>query len=217
MRVNTWKKLNRIWYNFTKYRLWSSKLSIKDTIDEAKKEFSSDEQMLASAFKLERFYKKHKIAVLSFVTVVILFFGGRGVMQVIEESRLNSANEAYMTLTKDAKNVEALATLKEKNPALFELYSYKKAVESRDIERLKTLSTSKDEFISDMSSYHLSVLEGRVSDSELYKEVSTVNNAYLLIKDGKMDEAKNQLDLIGEQSPVYNISTIIKHYTIKGK
>jgi hypothetical protein len=192
-------------------------LSIKDSIDEVKKELSSDEQMLASAFKLEKFYKKHKIAILSFVAVVILFFGGRAVMTIIEESRLNSANEAYMTLTKDANSAEALATLKEKNPALFELYNYKKAVENGDIEKLKTLSISKNEFISDMSSYHLSVLEGKMSDSKLYKEVATVNNAYLLIKEGKMDEAKNQLDLIDEQSPVYNISTIIKHYTIKGK
>ena len=192
-------------------------MSIKDSIDEVKKELSSDEQMLASAFKLEKFYKKHKIAILSFVAVVILFFGGRAVMTIIEESRLNSANEAYMTLTKDANSAEALATLKEKNPALFELYNYKKAVENGDIEKLKTLSISKNEFISDMSSYHLSVLEGKMSDSKLYKEVATVNNAYLLIKEGKMDEAKNQLDLIDEQSPVYNISTIIKHYTIKGK
>ena len=32
-----------------------------------------------------------------------------------------------------------------------------------------------------------------------------------------MEEAKNQLALIDEKSPVYNISEIIKHYTIKGK
>jgi len=192
-------------------------LSIKETIDEAKKEFSSDEQMLVHAFKLEKFYKKHKIAIISFVAVLLLFFGARAVMGAIEESRLNSANEAYLTLTKDANNIEALAILKEKNPKLFELYSYKKAVQGEDLKLLKTLSSSKNEFISDMSSYHLSVLEGKVSESELYKEIAVVDDAYLLIKDGKIDEARNQLDLIGEESPVYNISTLIKHYTIKGK
>lgn len=192
-------------------------MSIKETINEAKKEFSSDEQMLASAFKLERFYKNHKIKIFFFTAVLILLFGGRIIMEIIEENKLNSANEAYMILKKDANNADALATLKEKNPALFKLYSYKKAVESEDIESLKTLSTTKDEFISDMSSHHLSVLEGRVSDSELYKDISIINNAHILIKDGKMDEARDQLDLIDEQSPAYNISTIIKHYTIKGK
>ena len=192
-------------------------MSIKDSINEAKKEFSSDEQMLASAFKLEKFYKKNKIAIISLAVLIVLFFGGRAVIGVIEEGKLNSANEAYLTLIKDATNTDALAILKEKSPKLFELYSYKSAVQDKDLDVLKTLSSSKNEFISDMSSYHLSVLEGRSSDSELYKEIATINNAHLLIKDGKMDEAKSQLDLIDEQSPVYNISTIIKHYTIKGE
>jgi hypothetical protein len=192
-------------------------LNIKDSIDEVKKELSSDEQMLASAFKIERFYKRNKIAILSLVTIVILFFGGRGVMSVMEEMKLNSANDAFITLTKDENSTEALATLKEKNPKLFELYSYKKAVENRDIERLKSLANSKNEFISDMSSYHLSVIEGKESNSELYREIATLNSAYIFMKNGKMDDAKNQLDLIDEQSAVYNISTFIKHYTIKGK
>ena len=192
-------------------------MSIKDSINEAKKEFTSDEQMLASAFKLEKFYKKNKIAILSLVTIVVLFFSGRGVMQLIEENRLNSANDAYITLTEDTNNTEAISTLKEKNPKLFELYSYKKAVQEKNIEALKSLANSKNEFISDMSSYHLSVLEKRPTKSNLYNEISIMNNAYLLIKDGKMSEAKSELDLINEQSAVYNISTIIKHYTIKGK
>jgi hypothetical protein len=192
-------------------------LNIKDSIDEVKKELSSDEQMLASAFKIERFYKRNKIAILSLVTIVILFFGGRGVMSVMEEMKLNSANDAFITLIKDENSTEALATLKEKNPKLFELYSYKKAVENRDIERLKSLANSKNEFISDMSSYHLSVIEGKESNSELYREIATLNSAYIFMKNGKMDDAKNQLDLIDEQSAVYNISTFIKHYTIKGK
>ena len=192
-------------------------MSIKDSIDEAKKEFSSDEQMLASAFKLERFYKKNKIAILSLVAVVVLFFGSKVIMELIEENRLNSANNAYIALIQDENSTDALETLKEKNPKLFELYSYKKAVQKGDVEALKSLASSKNEFISDMSAYHLSVLEGKESSSELYKDIAILNNANLLIKNGKMDDAKNELDLIDEQSAVYNISTIIKHYTIKGK
>jgi predicted negative regulator of RcsB-dependent stress response len=191
-------------------------LSIKETLDEAKKEFSSDEQMLASAFKLEKFYKNHKIKIFLFITVVILFFGSRTVMETIEESKLNSANEAYLTLTKDENNTEALEILEKKNPALFELYSYKKAVESNDKERLKTLSNSNNEFISDMSAYHLSIIEGKMAKSQLYQEIAVLNNAHILIKDKKIDEAKSELDLIDEKSPVYNISSIIKHYSIKG-
>ena len=191
-------------------------MSIKETLDEAKKEFSSDEKMLASAFKLEKFYTNHKIKIFSFVALIILFWGGSGVMSVVEQSKLNSANDAYLTLTKDANNTKALEILKENNPSLFELYSYKKAVEAGDKKRLKTLSSSSHEFISDMSSYHLSIIEGKIAKSQLYTDIATLNNAHLLIKDKKIDEAKGELDLIDEYSPIYNISTIIKHYSIKG-
>jgi len=192
-------------------------LNIQDGIKEAKKEFTSDEQMLASAFKLEKFYKKNKIAIFAVIGLLVAFFGIKGVMGAIEDSRLNSANEAYLVLQKDAKNSQALDTLKAKNPKLFELYSYSQAVKNRDTKALQTLTTSKNEFIADMSSYHLSVLEGKVTNSELYKDFALVDNAYLYIKDKQLEEAKNQLALIDEKSPVYNISKIIKHYTIKGK
>jgi len=192
-------------------------LNIQDGINEAKKEFTNDEQILVSAFKLEKFYKKNKIAIFAIIGLLVLFFSAKGVMGVIEDNRLSSANDAYLVLQKDAKNSQALETLKTKNPKLFELYSYSQAVKNRNIKALKALTTSKNKFIADMSSYHLSVLEGNEANSELYKDFALVDNAYLYIKDKQLEEAKNQLALIDENSPVYNISRIIKHYTIKGK
>jgi hypothetical protein len=192
-------------------------LNIQDGINEVKKELTSDEQMLASAFKLEKLYKKHKIKIFTVVGLLVAFFGGKAIMEAIEEHRLNSANEAYLALQKDANNAKALEELKSKNPKLFELYSYKKAVENRDKTALQTLANSQNEFIADMSHYHLSVMDGKVVDSKLYREFALVDNAVIYIKEGNMNEARNQLALIDEKSPVYNISKIINHYTIKGK
>jgi hypothetical protein len=192
-------------------------LSIQDSINEVKKEFSNDEQMLASAFKLEKFYKKHKIKIFSVVAIAVLFFGGKAVMKVMKQNRLNRANQAYLELGKNPNSITAKASLKENNPALFELYNYKKAVEAKDVEMLKTLSSSKNSILADMSSYHLGLIEKKSVDSELYNEMALVNSAYLLIKHGKVSEAKNQLELINESSPVYNISKIMKHYSIKGQ
>jgi hypothetical protein len=192
-------------------------LSIQDGIKEVKRELTSDEQMLASAFKLERFYKKHKIKIFIVVGAIVAFFGGKAILEAIENYKLNSANEAYLVLEKDSNNKEALETLKSKNPKLFELYKYKRAVESRDTEALKNLSQNKNEYISDMSGYHLAVIEKRVVDSTLYKDFALINSAVIYIKEGKVEEAKNQLALIDEKSPIYNISKLLKHYTIKGK
>lgn len=197
--------------------IWSFKLSIKDSINEAKEKFESDEKMLASAFKFEKFYKKYKLLLLGTVGAVILFFGGTAVMNMIEVQRLEAANEAYIKLSKDTKNVAALADLKEKNPILFELFEYKNAMENNNTEVLKTLSSSKNELIADIAGYHLAIMRGKEASSDLYAEVAVVNNAHLLIKQGKVSEANDELSAIEEKSPLYNISKIMKHYVIKGQ
>jgi len=71
-------------------------LSIKDNIQEVKRELSADEQMLASAFKVEKFYKKHKIKIISLLVASILTFGGVKLSQYIEYSKLERANRAYL-------------------------------------------------------------------------------------------------------------------------
>ena len=192
-------------------------LSIQDTIKEAKRELSSDEQILVSAFKLERFYKKNKTLIFATIAAIVLFFGGRAVIGFINEQHLKSANEAYMTLLKDPSNQAAATTLKEKNPELYELYSYNKAIKERDAKALKLLSSSSNEIIADVSSYHLAILENREATSEYYSDIASINNARLLILEGKIKEAKAQLATIEENSPVYSIAQVIKHYTIKGK
>ena len=192
-------------------------MSIQDTLNEAKKELTNDEQMLASAFKLEKLYKKHKVKLYSVLTIATLYLVGTAVVDNIAQQKLVSANSAYLTLNKDAKNETALNELKSNNPALFDLYSYQEAIKSTDKEALKALSKSKNEIIADISNYHLAVLEGKPVESKLYNDFALVDNASLLIKEGKISDAKNELDLIDEESPVYNISKMIKHYTIKGQ
>ena len=192
-------------------------MSITETINEAKKELSNDEHMLASAFKVEKLYKKHKFKLFAVVGLAVLYFGGTAINDYNNHQKLLAGNEALVTLQKDPTNKEALAKLKDNDATLFELYTYQTAMKSSDTAVLKTLSASKNSIIADISSYHLDVIEGKPAKSELYGDVAHIDNAYLLIKDGKVSEAKEELDSIPEESPVYNISKMIKHYTIKGQ
>jgi len=192
-------------------------LSITETINEAKKELTNDEHMLASAFKLEKLYKKHKLKLFTVIAIALLYFGGTAIMNSIKEHKLVAANNAYLSLIKDANNTAALTELQTNNPALFELYNYQKAIKNSDTATLKTLSTSQNDIIADISAYHLAVLDGKASQSELYNDVSHVNNAYLFIKENKITQAKEELELIPEESPVHHIAQMIKHYTIKGQ
>ena len=192
-------------------------MSIQDTLNEAKKELTNDEQMLASAFKLEKLYKKHKVKLYSVLTIATLYIIGTTIMDTLAQQKLERANSAYITLSKDAKNQTALDELKSNNPALFDLYTYQEAIKNSDKESLKTLSKENNKIIADISTYHLAVLEGKPVESELYHDVAVIHNASLLINQGKVADAKNELELIDEESPVYNISKMIKHYTIKGQ
>ena len=192
-------------------------MSITDTINEAKKELSSDEQMLASAFKVEKLYKKHKFKLFAVVGIAVLYFGGTAINNYYNNQKLLAGNEALTALQQDPTNKDALAKLKSNNTPLFELFTYQTAMKNSDATALKTLSSSKNDIIADMSAYHLAILEGKPAKSEINGDVAKINNAYLLIKDGKVSEAQDELDTISEESPVYNISKMIKHYSIKGQ
>lgn len=192
-------------------------MSIQETLNEAKKELTSDEQMLASAFKVEKLYKKHKLKLFAIIAIALIYFGGTAIMDSIKEQKLIAANSAYLALSKDANNSTALTELKNNNPKLFELYTYQTAMENSDVKTLKALSSSDNSIIADMATYHLAILEGQPTNSELYSGPSAVNDAYILIKEGKLTQAKEKLDAIPEDSPVYSIAQMIKHYTIKGQ
>ncbi len=192
-------------------------MSIQDNIKYAGKELSNDEKMLENTLKLEAFYNKHKkkiwIAVALVVAVVII----KPIINTYKDMELESANDALIALQKDPKDTKALEVLKSKNMPLFELYSYNKAIEGKDAKVLKSLSASKNGLISDISSYHSSVLSSKSSDSEYYKEMSIIEDAYLNIKAGDIQKAKDRLELIDARSPVAPIADLLKHYTIKGK
>lgn len=192
-------------------------MNIQDSINKAKKELTNDEQMLASAFKAEKLFKKHKIKIYSLLTIATIYVLGIAINNYIKQNRLESANSAYLTLTKDANNQKALDELKSNNIELFNLYMYNQAVKNSNREELELLSKNKSDILSDISSYHLALIDKKMAQSEIYDGFAHINNAKLLIKEGKIDDAKDELDSISEESPVYDISKMVKHYTIKGK
>jgi hypothetical protein len=184
-------------------------------IADVKQELSSDEKVLESAFKLETLYKKYKVVIWGIIGVLILFFVGKNVMTAMEESRLVAANSAFLTLQQNPEDTAALNTLKEKNPALFELYSYAQAAKKGDKSALTTLAQSSNTVISDASKYNLAVMENKTTDSVLYKEMSLLEEAYLAIENGEIKKAQETLGMIDPRSPVATLAQLLKHSTIK--
>jgi len=186
-------------------------------IADVKKELSSDEKILESAFKLETLYKKHKFKIWGIAAAILLFFAGRTAMDAVKQARLEAANNAFLVLQTKADDAQALATLKEKNPALFELFSYAQAAKKQDVKALSSLVNSSDPVIADASRYTMATLEKKPVDSILYEEMALLEEAYLAIKAGNTKSAKAKLELINERSPLAMVASLLKHSTLKVK
>ncbi len=192
-------------------------MNIKDEVAYVKRELSNDEMVLESALKLETLYNKHKLKIWSVLALVILIFAAKAIFGAWEASKLQSANEAFMILQKDPKNSEALEKLNSKNPALFSLYQYAQALKDPKSADFGKLAEDKNPLIADLTKYTEAVLAFKSSDSVYYKDMSLIEDAYLLFKEGKKQEALTKLQSIDAQSQVAPIANLFKHYAIKGE
>jgi len=189
-------------------------MSIKDELNHVKEELSGDEKILESAFKLERIYKKYKILIWGILLLLIVGFGGNAAWGAYQQSKLASANDAFLTLQKDPKDSAALAKLKANNPKLLALFQLHQALASGSVDALKTLESNRDPIVSDVAKYHVGVLSGHPVDSVYYHDLSVIEEAYADLKAGNKSAAKDKLSLISETSPVAKIAQLLKHATL---
>jgi hypothetical protein len=186
-------------------------------INDVKKELSSDEKLLESAFKLETIYKKYKYAIWGVAGALIVAYGGTQITDYLERTRLESANSAFLTLQTNPSDKQALSTLKEKNPKLYELYMLSHSANDQDEKTLEELTHSSNDIVADISAYTLSVMKNTPKDSKLYHELALIEQAYLAIKAKDFKLANSKLSLIDAKSHVANIAKLLQHITIKAK
>lgn len=197
-------------------------VSIKEQMEYAKEELTQDEKLLAGLIKAERFYKRNKTMVLALVAILVLGGVGYGVMGYLKEQKLLKANEAFLALKADPTDKKALETLKRENPALAELVSVDRAIREGDTKTLERLESSKDPVVADLASYHLGVLEKRadmlknyrMKSGALLKDFALFDEAYLLMKEDKVAEARERLAMITENSPLKPVAKMLGHYGI---
>jgi len=190
-------------------------VSIKDDVNYVKTELSSDEKVLESAFRLESLYKKYKMVIWGVAGALLLFFVVSTGMEALRQSKLEAANQALLTLEQKADDTEAMKVLKENNPSLYELYMLSQAAKKQDVTALKALSGSQNDIVADMSRYSIGTIEKRPEDSKLYKELAYLEEAYLAIKSGDTQKAKNKLELIDERSSLSMLAKFLEHATLK--
>ena len=190
-------------------------MSIKENVDYVKNELSSEEKFLENFVKGERFFKKYRTLIFTFIAIAILVTIGMLVKQKIEESNKLEANIAFNKFLENADEKE-LFIIKDKNEKLYEIALFLKAKKENktsevNIPMLKELS----KFQQSTTNKNLEELNTLSMQNDfLLKEFAIFNKALLLSNDGKYEEAKEALKQIPQTSKASEFANLLNHYLL---
>ena len=190
-------------------------MSIKENVDYVKNELSSEEKFLENFVKGERFFKKYRTLIFTFVAIAILTTIGMLVKQKIDESNKLEANIAFNKFLENADEKE-LFIIKDKNEKLYEIALFLKAKRENktsevNIPMLKELS----KFQQSTTNKNLEELNTLSMQNDfLLKEFAIFNKALLLSNDGKYEEAKEALKQIPQTSKASEFANLLNHYLL---
>lgn len=188
-----------------------------------KEELNQEEKFFESAVRTERFVKKYKMPLISTVVAVIILLVGNSVYNINLSNKISKSNAAYLTLVNSPDDIEASKVLAENNPELYEAWQLKMALETADEKKLESLKASSSDVVADLASYEVAALkkdkaalnEYALNQDAILKDMAILNEAVLLMKEGKTAEAKERLKLIDEDSSFKKMVTLLQHYGVK--
>jgi len=197
-------------------------VSIKEQVEFAKEELTQDEKLLAGLIKAERFYRRNRFAIIALAVIVVAGGAGYMAMEYVKGQKLERANRALLALEKDPADRAALKSLKENDPELAELFLLREASRNGDLKALESLGRSGDPVVADLAAYHLGVWRRdgeairnyRMKSGALLKDFALFDEAYLLMREGKISEARERLALISEESVLKPAATMLEHYGV---
>ena len=198
-------------------------MSLKENMQALKVELNSEEKFFESAVITERFIKKYKKPMIASVVVLLLVIAGSVVYQMVNDSKIERANQALNTLLMNPSDQNALKELSSQGGSLYELYSLSRALRDSDVKALKTLEGAHSTEIADIASYEHAVLshDDRALDAytkkqgSIYQDLAIVELAVLAIQKGDVVSARSSLSSIKEDSAVYPLAQMLNHYGAK--
>lgn len=198
---------------------------MKGNIEFIKEELSNEEKFLEQVVKAERFYKKYKKHIVALAIVAIVGILGYVGYDMKKSHDLKVSNEAYLKLLKNPADTQAIDILKSKNPSLYEVYLFKKAIEKNDIKSLKKIASKNILVISNIAKYQAAALQKNEQDlykyeldqKSLLKDLAILDEAYLLYSKNSIENAREKLSSISKDSLVYPYAQFLLHFGIKAE
>jgi hypothetical protein len=198
-------------------------LSLKENMDALKEELSSEEKFFESAIRTERFVKKYQKPLIATVVASLLAVGGAIGYQAYTNAKLESSNAAFNLLLANPSDAKAEQTLKNDNPALYDVWKLSRGISQNDVSILEGLKQSKAFGVADIASYEAAAIKGDVPSLDqytkkqgaLYKDLALLELAVNAIEKGDAKTANEKLALISAESPITQVSGALAHYGVK--
>lgn len=182
-------------------------LAVKENIDYIKNEISSQEQLLESAIKSERFFKRNKKSFIAAGIVIIIALAGYSISNALQEASKAEVNKAYNTLINHPDDSNAKQILISKNPSLYALFVIKTA----DLNSTTLIDEAINLEIDPLLKEILVNLKGQES-AKILSNYNALVDGYELLKDDKTDAAKAEFAKIPLNSPLQQIAKNLEHY-----
>jgi len=192
-------------------------------VDFIKEELSSEEKMFEKAVVTERFLKKYKKSIIALLSLVVIIALGNMAYKAKERSRIEEANKQLAVLTENPSDKQAEEKLKELSPKLYAAWSFSHAVNTNDTKKLQQLQNSDFFVINDLSAYEAAARTADLKSLDayslrqqaIYKDLALVDEAVIHMNRNEIAQSKEKLAMIGENSPLKGVASILNHYGVK--
>lgn len=191
-------------------------MAVKENVQFIKDELSSEEKFIESFVKVERFYKKNKLLIITLLVALVAFIIGYSVYGYVKESNKQKANIAFNSFLLNNNDDKALESIKEYNSKLYEVALFIKTKNSDnthipDVLFLDSLAKYKNA-LEKQNQEELTLLSQE--KNFLLKEFALFNKALLEVQEGNIDKAKETLKLIPTDSQIKELVNLLNHYII---
>lgn len=189
-------------------------MNLKDNISSIKEEISTQEQFFASAFKIEKLYKKYKFILIGLGAFTIIGLVAFFVINFINEKNLLTSNVAYNKVLTNNNDKTSLEELKKANEKLYNIALFQ-------ISKDKTKAPNV-EYLEDIALYNSAVqrndivaLDNMILKQDfLLKDFAIISKTLILIDKKEYKKAKSTIIQVDQKSRALPIADMLQHFLL---
>ncbi|QOR01656.1 hypothetical protein [Campylobacter sp. 2014D-0216] len=177
-------------------------MALKDNLKAVQQELSSQEQMMENFIKSERFIRKYKYYFITFIVLLIVYFGGSYIYHINQEKNIKESNLIFSSLQKNPSDQKLLEELKQKNLNLYTIFLMSQ--NSHDLNQ--TTAFDIDPLLKQI------VLAQNNQKSDFLKDYNILLKGFEFLKNNDFKNADLEFNKIPVNSPLWQVITSLKHY-----